>query len=141
MWLINQKFLLGVAGVVVDERGFVLLLRHTYRPRYPWGLPSGWVKRREQPHEALLREIHEETRLKAEICRIVDLQIRPAFPVLEVVYLCRPGPLQELLLLDPEVDEALFFRPGDFPAGLLPQQRPVIERALRDLPKPGTASL
>ena len=61
IWLITQKFLVGVVGVVLNDAGQILLLKHTYRDKYPWGLPSGWLKRGEQPMDALKREIKEET--------------------------------------------------------------------------------
>jgi ADP-ribose pyrophosphatase YjhB (NUDIX family) len=61
VWLITQKFLVGVVGVVLNDVGQILLVKHTYREKYPWGLPSGWLKRGEQPMEALKREIKEET--------------------------------------------------------------------------------
>ncbi len=44
----------------------ILLLKHTYRDKYPWGIPSGWLKRGEQPMEALQREIKEETGMVVE---------------------------------------------------------------------------
>ena len=45
VWLITQKFLVGVVGVVLNDVGQILLVKHTYRGKYPWGLPSGWLKR------------------------------------------------------------------------------------------------
>jgi ADP-ribose pyrophosphatase YjhB (NUDIX family) len=66
VWLITQKFLVGVVGVVLNDVGQILLVKHTYREKYPWGLPSGWLKRGEQPMEALKREIKEETGYVAE---------------------------------------------------------------------------
>jgi ADP-ribose pyrophosphatase YjhB (NUDIX family) len=50
---------LGVCAVIQDQRGRVLLARHTYRPS-PWGLPGGFVRRREQPQLALARELSRE---------------------------------------------------------------------------------
>jgi 8-oxo-dGTP diphosphatase len=61
--LVNHHFLLGVAGVILDEQGRVLLFRHTYRRSTPWGLPGGWMVRGESPLEAIEREVREESSL------------------------------------------------------------------------------
>jgi 8-oxo-dGTP diphosphatase len=71
---INPRFLVGVIGVVVNARGEILLLRHTYRPRFPWGLPSGWLKRHESVRASLVREIKEETGYDVAFKRILDVE-------------------------------------------------------------------
>lgn len=40
----ENKSLVVVMGVVLDESHRVLLFRHSYRPFAPWGLPSGFLK-------------------------------------------------------------------------------------------------
>ena len=55
------KFLVGVLAVIFDDRGRVLLLKHTYRPDYPWGLPGGWLRAGEGAAEGIERELLEET--------------------------------------------------------------------------------
>jgi len=54
---------LGVAGAVFDDKGQVLLVRHSYAPG--WQLPSGGVGRGEHPDTALRRELAEEVGLPA----------------------------------------------------------------------------
>jgi ADP-ribose pyrophosphatase YjhB (NUDIX family) len=49
----------GIRGLVIDDQGRVLLVRHTYGPRQ-WHLPGGGVKRRESLVDALHRELREE---------------------------------------------------------------------------------
>jgi 8-oxo-dGTP diphosphatase len=56
-WLVRRitpAFLVGVAGVVLDERGQILLLEHVFHRYYTWGLPGGWMDRGESPQEAPL---------------------------------------------------------------------------------------
>ncbi|MFT0859419.1 NUDIX domain-containing protein [Ancylobacter sp. G4_0304] len=49
---------LGVRALVIDGKGDVLLLRHSYVPG--WHLPGGGVERGEAAQEALARELAEE---------------------------------------------------------------------------------
>jgi ADP-ribose pyrophosphatase YjhB (NUDIX family) len=58
---------IGAAVVVFNDQGDILLLKHAYHGQYPWALPGGWVNRRELPDAAVVRELHEETGLTAQI--------------------------------------------------------------------------
>jgi ADP-ribose pyrophosphatase YjhB (NUDIX family) len=66
IFLLTPKVTLGVAAVVMDGEGRVLLVHHTYR-RSPWNFPGGLVERCEQPDAALVREMREELGLDATI--------------------------------------------------------------------------
>lgn len=60
MRVFQDQFLVGVTGVILNDKHEVLLLKHTYR-KYEWGLPGGYLKAKEHPEEGLEREIEEET--------------------------------------------------------------------------------
>jgi 8-oxo-dGTP pyrophosphatase MutT (NUDIX family) len=60
-WRLRRPLLLGVRVAVFDDRGHVLLVRHTYTPG--WHLPGGGVDKGETAPEAGLREVREETGL------------------------------------------------------------------------------
>lgn len=62
MRIFQNRFLVGVTGVIFNEKNEVLLFRHTYRQQQ-WSLPGGYVKAGEHPAEALEREILEESQL------------------------------------------------------------------------------
>ncbi|MEK3910270.1 NUDIX domain-containing protein [Paenibacillus sp. FSL H7-0331] len=57
MYRAQNKFLVTVLGIITNETGQVLLLRHVYRTE-PWGVPGGWMEL-EKPEVALEREISE----------------------------------------------------------------------------------
>lgn len=57
---VQDQFLVGVTGVILNDKKEVLLFRHTYRQN-EWGLPGGYIKATEHPKEGLEREILEES--------------------------------------------------------------------------------
>ncbi|GIV98190.1 MAG: hypothetical protein KatS3mg057_2847 [Herpetosiphonaceae bacterium] len=69
--LVNDRFLIGVAGIIHDSEGRLLLFHHTYRRRHPWGLPGGWMMRGESPLEALEREVREESGMAVHAERLL----------------------------------------------------------------------
>jgi 8-oxo-dGTP diphosphatase len=82
--VINDRFLLGVMGVIRDDAGRILLFQHTYR-RHPWGLPGGWMGRGESPLAALEREVREESSLVLRADRLLMIGVVTDRPMMEFV--------------------------------------------------------
>ena len=64
-----QRTALGAACVIFDDGGRVLLVHHTYG-RSNWELPGGGSEPGEAPDETAMRELLEETALRAELDQI-----------------------------------------------------------------------
>lgn len=59
----QDEFLIGVTGVILNDKNEILVCKHTYRGGQKWSLPGGYLKGKEHPNEGLAREIEEETGL------------------------------------------------------------------------------
>ncbi|MCR4326870.1 MAG: NUDIX domain-containing protein [Candidatus Roizmanbacteria bacterium] len=66
MRFFQDQFLVGITGIILNEKEEILLFKHTYRP-HAWSLPGGYLKSGEHPQEALEREIQEESGLVVSV--------------------------------------------------------------------------
>jgi ADP-ribose pyrophosphatase YjhB (NUDIX family) len=88
--LTQPRLTAGVAGVLLDDQNRVLLLEHVFHARLPWGLPGGWLGRKEEPALAIAREFREETGLTVDVVRpIMVVQDRQWRAHLDISYLLR----------------------------------------------------
>jgi len=68
------QIILGVAAVIWNKDGEVLLIRRRKAPRKgEWSLPGGKVEFGESLVEAVMREVLEETGLRVEILGLIDV--------------------------------------------------------------------
>lgn len=64
LWLAHAKFICGITGVIRDDQGRVLLLRHRLWPESrQWGFPTGYANKGEHHQDTIIREVREETGL------------------------------------------------------------------------------
>ena len=66
MRFFQNQFLVGVTGIIFNNKNEILLFKHTYR-QHSWSLPGGYMKSGEHPAEALEREIKEESVLVVSV--------------------------------------------------------------------------
>ncbi|QZH73973.1 MAG: NUDIX domain-containing protein [Erythrobacter sp.] len=81
----------GVAVMLEDGDGRVLLVRHSYGPR-GWSLPGGGLGKGENPVEAARREMREELgcELEAVKCVLVAQEVLSGAPHTAHVFTARP---------------------------------------------------
>jgi 8-oxo-dGTP diphosphatase len=119
LWLVHSKFICGITGVVRDDQGRVLLLRHRLWPEgRQWGFPTGYANKGERHEDTIAREVREETGLTVKAERL--LKVRSGFRYrIEVYYeAVLVGGLHGLALDPREVLEARLFSIDDLPAGM-----------------------
>jgi 8-oxo-dGTP diphosphatase len=75
----EQAVIPCVGALVHDERGRLLIVRRGHDPgQGRWSVPGGRVEPGESDEQAVLREVAEETGLRAEVVRHVGSVRRPA---------------------------------------------------------------
>jgi ADP-ribose pyrophosphatase YjhB (NUDIX family) len=126
-WGLTQKFLVGVMAVVFDDQGQILLLNHTYRRDHPWGLPSGWLKAKENPAAAMVREVAEETGLHIQVTQPLIIGGNEDWPRVDLVFACRCA--GGVFRPSAEVSEGGFFKLTALPEAMAPYQRRLIDQA------------
>lgn len=115
-WRMRRGMTLGAQGVVIDDEGRVLLVRHSYRPG--WFFPGGGVEWGETIETALARELDEEVG--------VTLKAQPAlhgvfanftnFPGDHIaVFVTRDWQRREAYHQPGEIAETGMFHPGEVP--------------------------
>ncbi|MFF0183575.1 NUDIX domain-containing protein [Streptomyces sp. NPDC005244] len=125
LWLAHAKFMVGVTGVVRDDHGQVLLLKHRMWPQdRPWGLPTGYAIKGEEFPLTIAREVKEETGLEVEAGRLVHLKSGYKLR-LEVAYEARVVG-GDLKLDSFEILEAKWHSPDSLPDGIQESHRALI---------------
>ncbi|KNB52831.1 NUDIX domain-containing protein [Streptomyces caatingaensis] len=125
LWLAHAKFMVGVTGVVRDDAGRVLLLRHRMWPEgRQWGLPTGYATKGEEFGATVVREVREETGLNVKAGPLVHLKSGYKLRI-EVAYeAALVG--GELKIDSFEILEARWFSPDELPEGVQESHRALI---------------
>lgn len=126
--LLVPHFRVGVVGVIQNDAGEYLLLRHTYRNEFPWGLPTGFLEPGEQPINALRRELREEAGMEIRPGRV--WQVYADYRgIISIVFRGRACP--GVFVPSAEISELAFCQAADLPP-LLPEQRELLNRSEKE---------
>jgi|SRR5271157_672326 len=72
LYLINFKFPVGVVAIIENEKGEILLFKHSYYKDHEWSLPAG-IAKQERLTEAMTREIAEESGFKIDSPHLIGV--------------------------------------------------------------------
>lgn len=109
----TPAYRLGGSCLVRDEKGRVLLVRHSYRKG--WALPGGALGWNEDPPETAVRELREEVGLAVDLVGEPLWYFDRSSRRVEVVFWARAERPDEARIASPEISEVSWFAPGELP--------------------------
>lgn len=124
----QKRFTVTTAALIFDREGRILLLEHVFRADNGWGVPGGFLTKREQPEDGLRRELREEIGIEIDDLHLLFVRtlVRPG--QVEIYFRARaigtPRPCSF------EIKTAAWFQVDDLPRNLSKDQRRLIARAL-----------
>jgi len=125
---------MGAAVVILDERGRVLLVKHTYG-RLNWELPGGISEPGESVVETALREVGEETGLQAVAHGLAAIYYDRDRDVHQFLFRCRVDGESRPVPSSPEISECAYWPPDALPRPISDFTIRRIEDALLEAPQ------
>jgi ADP-ribose pyrophosphatase YjhB (NUDIX family) len=125
--MIRPRFRVAVAAIIFDDKGSLLLCKHTYRKFHPWGLPGGGLEVGENPEDGIKREVSEETGLEVQVEKLLCAERAPSTRHISLIYLCKiiGGTFQP----NYEISQTRFFNLDKMP-NLLATEQALVERVV-----------
>lgn len=123
--LIGRRSHLGVAAVVFDTDGRVLLVHQSYGKR-GWDLPGGGREARESLEQALRRELSEELGLEIASAELCGIYFEPGVDQHHFAFRCELPANERPMPRSPEILEC-----GYFPSDALP--RPINDFTIQQI--------
>ena len=72
----NTNYNLGVGGAVIRDGKLLMVRRASRRGRGNWQIPGGFVEQDETMEQAVVREVHEESGVIAEVVGVLGIRNR-----------------------------------------------------------------
>lgn len=115
-WTLRAPVRIGVRGIVLDQEGRVLLVRHSYGSE-GWGFPGGGPGRRERLADTIVREVREETGVRCQVEKLLGVYDSFAEGKSDHValFVCRVATSPQPWPASPEIVSCAFFSMDDLP--------------------------
>ena len=84
--LINARFTVTAAGIILDSEDRVLLLKHRFRSGSGWGIPGGFIEADEQPEDGLRRELQEEIGFELQALKLYKARTFEGTRQIEIIF-------------------------------------------------------
>jgi len=127
--LTQKQFTVSVAAVIFNENDEVLLLDHVLRPAAPsWGFPGGFLEHREQPVDAVRRELREETGI--ELTDVELIRLRTSNGHIEILFRAESNDVAAVK--SREINAARWFKVSALPENISRKQRELIKNLLKN---------
>ncbi|HLM61652.1 MAG TPA: NUDIX domain-containing protein [Pyrinomonadaceae bacterium] len=126
--LTQKQFTVSVAAIVLNESDEILLLDHVLRPGSGWGIPGGFLARAEQPVDALCRELYEETGIKLDDIKL--LNVRTISRHVEILFRARASGTPEVK--SREINSLGWFNVDKMPENMNRSQKAMIRNYLNN---------
>ena len=117
----------GVFAAIFDENRRILCVKHEYGAKL-WHLPGGGVEPGESVHDALIREIREETGYVVEPAQLIGVYSHPAQDNV-VIFVEAVVVGREQWEPNAEIGQIAYFSDGAYPDTLHPWARRKIHDA------------
>ena len=130
---IYENPLPATAAVVFNDKNEVLLVKRNVQPQKgEWCLPGGFIELDETPENGCLRELGEETGLKAEIDQLVGayLSLNPFYKSVLIIGFTTKNVTGEIRAGD-DSDEVAYFKVGKVPRLAFRSHREILRKVLR----------
>lgn len=107
----------GVAGAVIKDNK-LLVVKETNKLTAGWKLPGGYVNRGEEYSDAVVREVYEETNVKASFSSILTVrhQHNIQFGCSDIYIICKLNPITTEISINHEIETATWMDLNDFKA-------------------------
>jgi ADP-ribose pyrophosphatase YjhB (NUDIX family) len=116
-------------AVLIEENSRVLLVKRAHNPyRGKWMLPAGFVDAGEDPREAAVREVKEETHLDIRITDLIDVIGERAYDGgADILIVFRANIVSGELKAGDDAAGAGFFSPKELPPMAFPSSKDILK--------------
>lgn len=125
----HARFTVTAGGLIFNEAGEILLLKHRFRTGSGWGLPGGFLNAGEHPLDALQRELREEIGIEVADAQVFAARSFKKPRQVEVLFRGRAVGVAKPRAM--EVELAEWFSIESLPDGLPRDQRVLIDLAAK----------